>query len=84
MSAEEPEPQEASQRPTDNRQWQFSLRSLLVLMTVWAVFLSVSAVVPGLEGLPYIIGILAVLNGVRFGLGCLLGWIIERGTREHR
>jgi hypothetical protein len=63
-------------------QWQFSLRSLFKLVTVWALFLSVTAIIPGLGDLPFVIAFLAVITSAFFGLGCLLGWTANQYSRK--
>ncbi len=63
-------------------QWQFSLRSLFVLVTGWALLLSVAMTVPGLGHLPFFIGFLAAITTVFFGVGCVLGWIANQSSRK--
>jgi hypothetical protein len=70
-----------SDSPPPN-QWQFSLRSLLIVVTGWALLLSVAMTVPGLNELPFVIGFLALISTVFFGAGCLLGWIVNRDPRN--
>jgi hypothetical protein len=63
-------------------EWQFSLRSLFVLVTAWAAFLGVVTPIAGLEGLPVIVGIIAILGAGAFGVGCLAGWIAAKTDRD--
>ena len=63
-------------------QWQFSLRSLFVLVTAWALLLSIAMTVPGLGHLPFFIAFLAAITTVFFGFGCLLGWIANQSSRR--
>jgi hypothetical protein len=75
----------ADQKPAESpplNQWQFSLRSLLMLVTGWALLLSVAMTVPGLNELPILIGAVAVSSTALFGIGCLLGWIAKRASRN--
>jgi hypothetical protein len=68
-------------QPREN-EWQFSLRSLFVLVTAWALLLSIAMTVPGLGDLPLLIGFLAVITTVFFAFGCLLGWIAKRSSKN--
>ena len=67
-----------SGEPSGNDEWQFSLRSLFILVTAWALFLSITATVPGLGSVPYVIGFIAVIGSICFGVGCFAGWLSKR------
>jgi hypothetical protein len=58
--------------------WQFSIRSLIALTTVTAIFLSVSMSVPGLKELWLVVLAIAVPTLLCFALGVLVGWLSER------
>ncbi len=61
----------------DCSQWQFSLRSVMMTVTIAAVFLSVCMTVPGLKELPYVVAFIILTSVLCFAIGCLLGWMAE-------
>jgi hypothetical protein len=58
--------------------WQFSIRGLLILTTGWAVLLSISRTIGGLEELPYIVSLTAAISAAVFVCSCLLAGSAKR------
>ena len=71
-------PDRCDQSETSRGKWQYSLTSLVVLITLSAVFLSVCMSIPGLKELPIVVIAIAVPAAIFFGAGVLIGWISER------